>query len=421
MHHFQYQEENLFAEGVALSRIAEEVGTPSFVYSRATIERHFKVFDKALAGLDHHICYSVKANGSLAVLHLLAKMGGGADVVSGGELFLALEAGIPAGKICFAGVGKTEKEMVQALEAGILMFNVESLPELEKLNRVAAGLGKRARIAIRVNPDVNPETHPYISTGMKENKFGLEVDQALEAYTRAKDMEGLEIVGVDCHIGSQLTKIEPFVEAVQRLRLLLERLRDIGISIKYLDLGGGLGITYKDEEPPLPEEYVATLARELKDWNLTLIVEPGRVVVGNAGILLTRVLYVKDTPHKRFVIVDTAMNDLLRPGLYGAYHEIVPVVQSGPPVSKADVVGPICESTDWLAKDRDMPQVAPGDLLAIMSAGAYGHAMSSNYNARVRPAEVMVSGDGFAVVRDRETYLDLTKGQRIPEFLREGA
>ena len=421
MHHFQYKAGELHAEEVALSRIAGEVGTPSFVYSRATMERHFKVFDQALSGLDHHICYSVKANGSLALLKLMAGLGGGADVVSGGELFLALKAGIPAGKICFAGVGKTEKEMAQALEAGILMFNVESLPELEALDRVARGLGKKAPIAIRVNPDVDPKTHPYISTGMKENKFGLEVDQALEAYTRAKGMAGLEIVGVDCHIGSQLTKIEPFVEAVRRLRLLLEKLREKGIEVRYLDLGGGLGITYKDEEPPLPAEYVATLARELEGWNLTLIVEPGRVVVGNAGVLLAKVLYVKDTPHKRFIIVDAAMNDLLRPGLYGAYHQVLTVKEAGPPLSKADVVGPICESTDWLAKDRELPQVASGDLLAFMSAGAYGFSMSSNYNARVRSAEVLAAGADFAVIRERETYEDLTRGQIIPAFLKEGA
>ncbi len=420
MHHFQYQDGTLRAEGVELSRIAAEVGTPVFVYSKATLARHYRVFDQALAGLDHHICYSVKANGSLAVLNLLARMGGGADVVSGGELHLALQAGIPAGKICFSGVGKTDWEMAQALQADILMFNVESLPELEVLNRVALDLGKKARFAVRVNPDVDPKTHPYISTGMKENKFGLEMDQALEAYKRAREMKGLEIVGVDCHIGSQLTQLSPFVEAVGRLKILMEELKSQGIRIKYLDLGGGLGITYKDEEPPLPEEYTSTLARELEGLDLTLIMEPGRVMVGNAGILLTRIIYLKDTPLKNFIIVDAAMNDLIRPGLYGAYHGILPVAESGPPVANFDVVGPICESTDWLAKDRPLPRLNPGDLLAVMSAGAYSYTMASNYNARVRPAEVMVSGDRYAVVRDRETYLNLTKGQRLPSFLEEG-
>ena len=420
MHHFQYRDGALRAEDLELSRIAAQVGTPAFVYSKATLVRHYKVFDQALAGLDHHICYSVKANGSLAILSLLAGMGGGADVVSGGELFLALEAGVPPDKICFSGVGKTEPEMTQALKAGILMFNVESLPELEVLNKAALDLGKKARISVRVNPDVDPKTHPYISTGMKENKFGLEIGQALEAYKRAKEMKGLEIVGVDCHIGSQLTQLSPFVEAVGRLKLLIGKLQDTGITVKYLDLGGGLGITYKDEEPPLPEEYVSTLARELEGFDLTLIMEPGRVMVGNAGVLLTRVLYVKDTPLKKFIIVDAAMNDLIRPGLYGAFHGIQPVVESGPPVANFDVVGPICESTDWLAKDRPLPKLSPGDLLAVMSAGAYSYTMASNYNARVRPAEVMVSGDRFAVIRERETYQDLAKGQILPDFLKEG-
>jgi len=420
MHHFNYRNGQLSAEQVPLSRIAEVAGTPTYVYSKATLTRHFKAFEKALGGREHLICYSVKANGNLAILKLMGQLGGGADVVSGGELYLALKAGIPGSKICFSGVGKTEKELVMALESKILMFNVESLPELETLNRVAGGMGLRAPVAIRVNPDVDPLTHPYISTGLKQNKFGLDVKRALTAYQKAMNMLNLEVVGLDCHIGSQLTGMTPFVETVRRLRALLERIEAEGLKLRYLDLGGGLGITYRDEEPPSPDEYASTLAREMEGLETALILEPGRVMVGNAGILLTRVLYLKETDEKRFIIVDAAMNDLIRPGLYGAYHDIIPVKAPGSPEGTFDVVGPICESTDWLARDRTMPRVEPGDLLAVMSAGAYGYAMASNFNARPRPAEVMVSGSRLAVVRERETMEDLVRGQLCPDFLLEG-
>ena len=420
MHHFNYRNGQLSAEEVPLSRIAETAGTPTYVYSRATLTRHFEAFEKALGSREHLICYSVKANGNLAVLKLLGQLGAGADVVSGGELYLALKAGIPASKICFSGVGKTEKELATALDSGILMFNVESLPELTTLNRVAQEKGLKAPVAIRVNPDVDPLTHPYISTGLRENKFGLDVERALIAYQKAMNMLNLEVVGLDCHIGSQLTGLTPFAETVRRLRALLERVEAEGIRIRYLDLGGGLGITYNDEEPPSPDEYAATLVKEMEGIETTLILEPGRVMAGNAGILLTRVIYLKETDEKRFVIVDAAMNDLLRPGLYGAYHDIIPVKEPGPPVGTFDVVGPVCESTDWLAKGRSLPRLEPGDLLAVMSAGAYGFAMASNYNARPRPAEVMVSGSRMAVVRERETMEDLVRGQICPEFLLEG-
>ncbi|MBW1712542.1 MAG: diaminopimelate decarboxylase [Deltaproteobacteria bacterium] len=421
MHHFQRRKGRMEAEGVPLTRIAQEVGTPCYVYSRATLTRHYKVIDQALHGLDHLICFSVKANNSLAILKLLAGLGGGADILSGGELYAALAAGIPAGRICFSGVGKTEEEMAAAIEAGILMFNVESLPELEALERTAARLGRQARMAIRVNPDVDPKTHPYISTGLKENKFGLDVERALEAYLRARRMSHLEVVGVDCHIGSQLTELSPFVEALRRLKVLVGRLKAEGLELKYLDMGGGLGIPYSTEQPPQPLEYAQALGAELKGLGLTLILEPGRVIVGNAGILLTRVLYLKETGVKRFIIVDAAMNDLVRPSLYGAFHQILPVVEDGSALTEADVVGPICESTDFLAKNRPMPQVKAGDLLAVMSAGAYGYSMASNFNARPRPAEVMVSGQDFAVIRPRETVADLARGQIVPDFLSEEA
>jgi len=417
MHHFHYREGQLLAEEVPLSLIAEEVKTPCYVYSRATLTRHFHAFDNAFAGLEHLICYSVKANGNLALLKLMADYGAGADVVSGGELFRALRAGVPAERICFSGVGKTEAEMVQALEAGILMFNVESLAELERLNAVAGRLGRRAPVAVRVNPDVDPRTHPYISTGLKKNKFGLDPETALKAYDLIGQSEHLEAAGIDCHIGSQVTELSPFVDALKRLKLLIRRIEDLGLKLRYLDLGGGLGINYNDEEPPQPLEYATALGQELKGLNVTLILEPGRVIVGNAGLLLTKVLYLKQTPVKRFVVVDAAMNDLVRPSLYGAYHEITPLRPREGMLEVADVVGPICESTDFLAQDRPLPPLEAGDVLAVMSAGAYGFSMSSNYNARGRAAEVMVSGREYAVIRARETHEDLIRGEAVPRFL----
>lgn len=417
MSQFQYRDNELYIEDVPLSRIAAETGTPTYVYSSRALAEQFHAFDNAFAGQDHLICYAVKANFSLAVMRLFANYGGGADVVSGGELFRALKAGVPAKRICFSGVGKTEAEIKQALEAGILMFNVESMAELETLNRLAGQVGQIAPMAVRVNPDVNPKTHPYISTGLKKNKFGLDMEAALEAYATARDMANVNPIGIDCHIGSQLTEISPFVEAVKRLKDLIEKLTSMGVMLKYLDIGGGLGITYKEENPPQPLEYAVALGAELAGLGLTLILEPGRVMVGNAGALLTKVVYVKQNSVKKFLIVDVGMNDLLRPALYQSYHYIQPLKQPGEGLEKVDVVGPICESSDFLAQDRDMPPVEAGEYLAVMSAGAYGMTMSSQYNARPRAAEVMVSGSDFTVVRERETFEDLIKGESIPDFL----
>ncbi len=417
MHHFQYRENELYAEEVPVRQIARKVGTPFYLYSAATLRRHYRVFDQAFKTLPHLVCYAVKANSNLAVLRLLAREGAGADIVSGGELFRALKAGIPAEKIVFSGVGKTAREIRLALKAGILMFNVESLEELKSIARIARKMGKKAPIAIRVNPDVNPKTHPYISTGLKENKFGLDVETAFKAYQLAKEDPYLEIVGIDCHIGSQLTQLSPFVEALRRIKAFLKRLATVGISVRYLDLGGGLGIVYGEEEPPPPEKYAQALIEELNGLSVTLILEPGRVLVGNAGILVTKVLYYKETPAKKFLIVDAGMNDLLRPAFYQAYHEIIPVLKKERPSIVADVVGPICETGDFLARERELPLVKPGELLAVMSAGAYGFVMASNYNSRPRPAEVMVNGGEFYVVRRRETYAKLVAGEKIPPFL----
>ncbi len=418
MHHFQFRNGELYAEEVPVRKIARRVGTPFYLYSAATLKRHFQVFDQAFASIPHLVCYSVKANSNLAVLRLLAKEGAGADIVSGGELYRALKAGIPPQKIVFSGVGKTAREMREALRAGILMFNVESLGEMKLLSRVAKRLGTKAPIAIRVNPDVDPKTHPYISTGLKKNKFGLDVETALEAYRLAQEDPHLEIVGVDCHIGSQLTQISPFVEALRRIKDFIRRLEKENIRVRYLDLGGGLGIVYGDEAPPPPKDYASALIKELGDLEITLVLEPGRVLVGNAGILVTKVLYYKETPTKKFLIVDAGMNDLLRPAFYQAYHEIVPVIQKERPEEVVDVVGPICETGDFLAQERRLPLPKPGELLAVMSAGAYGFVMSSNYNSRPRPPEVLVHGDEFYVVRKRENYARLIAGERIPDFLR---
>ena len=417
MHHFHYRENELFAEEVPVREIARRVGTPFYLYSAATLRRHFQVFDQSFGDLPHLVCYAVKANSNLAVLRLLAREGAGADIVSGGELYRALKAGIPPQKIVFSGVGKTAKEIRAALKAGILMFNVESLGELKLISRLAKAMGKKAPIAVRINPDVDPKTHPYISTGLKKNKFGLDLETAYEAYLLAKEDPHLEIVGVDCHIGSQLTEVSPFVEALRRVKAFLERLARVGISVKYLDLGGGLGIVYGKEAPPPPEAYARALMEELGDLPVTLILEPGRVLVGNAGILVTKVLYFKETPAKKFVIVDAGMNDLLRPAFYEAYHEIVPVSLKKRPKVVADVVGPICETGDFLARDRELPLPRPGELLAVMSAGAYGFVMASNYNSRPRPPEVLVNGKDFYVVRRRETYARLVAGEKIPDFL----
>jgi diaminopimelate decarboxylase len=417
MHHFLYRDGRLFCEDVSIETIAQEVGTPFYCYSHATLERHFQVFDTAFAGVDHLTCFSVKACSNVAILRLFANLGAGMDIVSGGELHRALKAGVPPSKIVFSGVGKTAEEIAYGLETGILMFNLESAQELLAVNECAGRLGGRAPVALRVNPDVDARTHPYISTGLKQNKFGIDVEAAVAGYVRARGLPHLEVVGLGCHIGSQLTEVSPFVEALKRLKVLISRLRNHGVGIRYLDLGGGLGITYRDEEPPQPREYAQVLMAEMDQLDCRLIFEPGRVIVGNAGILVTRVLYLKEGPAKQFVIVDAGMNDLVRPSLYGSYHQIQPVVERQRPQIRADVVGPICETGDFFARDRNLPHVEQGEMLAVMSTGAYGFSMSSNYNSRPRAAEVLVSGDRFEVIRSRETLDDLLRGERFPSFI----
>ena len=417
MHHFNYKDGNLFCEEVDVKTIAEEVGTPFYLYSHATLKRHFEAFDSSFSDVPHIVCYSVKANSNLAVLRLFSSLGGGADIVSGGELFRALKAGIEPGKIVYSGVGKRDDEMEYALHEDILLFNVESHQELERLNTVAKRMHKKARISFRVNPDVDPKTHEYISTGLKKNKFGIPISCAVEEDKYAASLENIQVVGVDFHIGSQLTQVQPFVDALKKIKDLVVKVREAGITLRYLDLGGGLGITYDAEAPPHPTEYGKAIIEEAKDLGLTLLFEPGRVIVGNAGILVSKVIFTKRGEDKSFVIADAAMNDLARPSLYGSYQGIMPVKHTGEPLMKADVVGPICESGDFLAKDRDIPPFKQGDLFAVASAGAYGFTMSSNYNSRVRAAEVMVKGDSFEVIREREEFRDLVKGEHIPSFL----
>jgi diaminopimelate decarboxylase len=417
MNHFQYRDNELFCEDVAIKDIAAQVGTPFYVYSHATLSRHLEAFSSAFSSVPHLICYSIKANSNLAVLKTFVNHNAGFDIVSGGELYRARKVGCDPAKIVYSGVGKTESEIAEALQAGILMFNVESPQELETINAVAGSLGKKAGIAIRVNPDVDPQTHPYISTGMKKAKFGINISQALKDYRHAASLPNLEVIGVDCHIGSQLTKLSPFVDAIAKIREVVETLQQEGFAIKYLDLGGGLGITYDQEEPPSPADYAKVIIEGTKGLGVTLIFEPGRVMVGNAGMLVAEVLYVKEGEAKNFVIVDAAMNDLTRPALYGSYQGIQAVDRSISGTILADVVGPICESGDFLAQDRDIPAFSQGDLLAVASAGAYGFTMSSNYNSRRRVPEIMIKGSQVMVVRQRETYDDLIKGESIPEGL----
>jgi diaminopimelate decarboxylase len=422
MNHFQYRNREMFAEEVPLKRIAHEVGTPAYIYSLATLKRHYKVFDEAFAKVPHIVCFSVKANSNLALLRTFAKEGSGFDIVSGGELFRALKAGGDPKKIVFSGVGKKKEEIEYALATGILMFNVESEEELVALDGIAAGIGKKAPISLRVNPDVDPQTHPYISTGMKKAKFGVDIKNSLETYKKAVSLSNIDVVGVDCHIGSQLTSVTPFVDALAKVREYLDRvlageMKKEGAQIRYLDLGGGLGINYHDETPPLPEEYANAIIRGLEGLDITLILEPGRVIVGNAGILLTEVQYIKETDTKKFVIVDGGMNDLIRPALYGSYQAIQPVVENNGEKILADVVGPICESGDFFAKDREIARPKRGDLLAVMSAGAYGFTMASNYNSHPKPPEVLVDGDKYYVVRKRESLEDLINGETIPALL----
>ncbi|MEN8199510.1 MAG: diaminopimelate decarboxylase [Thermodesulfobacteriota bacterium] len=420
MNHFEYKNGELHCEDVPVSRIAEEVGTPFYLYSRATLVRHFKAFDSGFADIDHITCFAVKSCSNIAILSLFAGLDGGADIVSGGELFRALQAGVDPKRIIYSGVGKTEEELRYGLEAGILLFNVESEQELHRLNRVAKEMRKQAPVAFRVNPDVDPQTHAYISTGLAKNKFGIPMQEALDIYIQAQDMEHVEVKGVSCHIGSQLTLISPFVEALQKIKDFIGRLTENGISIDYIDLGGGVGITYDEEAPPHPQEYAVAIKEELSDLQATLIFEPGRVIVGNAGIMVTQVQYTKTNrggeKEKNFVVVDAGMNDLTRPSLYGAYHGIEPVREKATATKMVDIVGPICETGDFLAKDRLFPEVDQGDLLAVKSAGAYGFTMASNYNSRPRVAEVMVAGDRFAVIRERETMESLIRGETIPDF-----
>ncbi|MDR1042099.1 MAG: diaminopimelate decarboxylase [Deltaproteobacteria bacterium] len=416
MDYFSYKDGELHAEGVPISEIAREAGTPLFVYSAGAFSARLSDIRDAFGPAPVKVCYSVKAASNLALLKIVADLGMGADIVSGGELYRALKAGIPASGIVFSGVGKTADEMREALDAGIMMFNLESEGEMELLARVAADRGAVAPVSFRVNPDVDPHTHPYIATGLKESKFGIPWGEAPGLAARALSIPSLKLVGLDCHIGSQLVTAGPFSDAVRVLAGLVSELRAAGADIRYLDIGGGLGITYRDESPPSPAEYAAAVARALEGTGgLTLVLEPGRSVVGNACVLVSRVLYLKRTPAKSFVVVDAAMNDLVRPSLYGAYHELRPVLTPAPgtPEAQVSVVGPVCESGDFLARDRELPPLSPGDLVAVFGAGAYGFSMSSNYNSRPRAAEILVSGGSWRQVRVRESYCDLTRGESL--------
>ena len=405
MDYFEYRGDTLFAEGVNVTDIALEHGTPCFIYSRATLERHLRAYQTCLGEAPQMICFAVKANSNLAVLNVLARLGAGFDIVSGGELERVIAAGGDPGKVIFSGLGKSEMEIEQALKAGIFCFNVESAPELTRIDAVASRLNLQAKISVRVNPDVDAGTHPYISTGLKDNKFGLASAQALEVYRQAATLGAIEVVGIDCHIGSQLTSLAPFLDAVDHLLVLVDRLHSENIHLRHLDIGGGLGVSYGQEQPPQPADLIAAVNSRLADRKMTLIVEPGRSIAANAGIFVTRVEYIKCSEHKNFAIVDGAMNDLLRPALYNAWQEIIPVTRGTGASATYDVVGPICESADFLGKDREL-QLAGGELLAVRSAGAYGFVMSSNYNSRPRAPEIMVDGSNVHLVRRRESLGD---------------
>lgn len=412
MSQFEYRDGQLYAEGVALSEVAKKFGTPTYVYSRAHLEQQYNSYADALAGMPHLVCFAVKANSNLAVLNVLARLGAGFDIVSGGELERVLAAGGQANKIVFSGVGKTRAEMHRALQVGIHCFNLESLDELERLQEVAAELGVQAPVSVRVNPDVDAGTHPYISTGLKDNKFGIAIHEAEAVYQRAAQLPNITILGVDCHIGSQLTSLEPFLDALERVLILVDRLAELGINIEHLDLGGGLGVRYRDEEPPCAGDYIAQVRQRLAGRQLTLIFEPGRYIAANAGVLLTQVEYLKHGADKDFAIVDAAMNDLIRPALYEAWMDIKPVQPRQGTPRHYDVVGPVCETGDFLGKDRPLC-LQEGDLLAVCSAGAYGFVMASNYNSRGRAAEVMVDGEQMQVVRQRETIAELYANESL--------
>ncbi|ABS10095.1 MULTISPECIES: diaminopimelate decarboxylase [Shewanella] len=412
MDHFLYQQNALHAEGCQVAYLAQTYGTPLYIYSRATLERHWHAFNNAVADHPHLICYAVKANANLAVLNVLARLGSGFDIVSGGELARVMEAGGDPAKVVFSGVGKTAAEMEQALNLGIYCFNVESSAELEQLNLVAGRLGKVAPVSLRINPDVDAGTHPYISTGLKENKFGIAMDEAEIVFARAHALPHLKVKGVDCHIGSQLTEIKPFLDAMDRMLALIDRLAEQGIVIEHFDVGGGLGVTYDAETPPHPDVYAAAILARLGDRQLKLIFEPGRAIAANAGIFVTQVLYLKENSDKRFAIVDGAMNDLIRPALYSAWQNIIPVVPRDSEAYEFDIVGPVCETGDFLGKNRQLA-LAAGDLLAVRSSGAYGFAMASNYNTRPRAAEVMVDGEQAFLVREREKLSQLWQGEQL--------
>ena len=411
--YFTQKQGELYAEQQSLTELAAQFGTPTYVYSRAALEQHWQAFDDAFSAYPHLVCYAVKANSNLAVLNVLARLGSGFDIVSAGELARVIAAGGQAEKTVFSGVGKTVEEIGYALKTGIRCFNVESVPELQRISDVAVSLGKTAPISIRVNPDVDAQTHPYISTGLKENKFGIAIDDALAVYQKANELPNLQVIGVDCHIGSQLTSVSPFVDALERVLALIDALAEQGITIKHLDIGGGLGICYRDETPPTPAEYAKAMQAQLKDRDLEIMLEPGRAIAGNAGILLTRVEYIKATEAKSFAIVDAAMNDLLRPALYQSWMAIEAVKpRAGEVEQDFDIVGPVCETGDFLGKDRSLA-IQSGDLLAIRSAGAYGFTMSSNYNSRPRAAEIMVDGAKMHVARQRESVESLYAGEQI--------
>ncbi len=416
MDYFTYQNDRLLAEQVDVGQLAQTHGTPLYIYSRATLERHWQAFDQALADRQHLICYAVKANSNIALLALLARLGSGFDIVSIGELERVLRAGGRADRMVFSGVGKTSAEIERALEIGIRCFNIESAAELERIAGIANAHGTQAPVSLRVNPDVDAGTHPYISTGLKENKFGIDVDSAFDLYQQAASMDALKISGVDCHIGSQLTSTEPFVDALERVLVLTDRLSAAGIKIHHLDLGGGLGVNYRDETPPQPDEYIKPLLETLGDREFELLIEPGRAIAANAGLLVTRVEYLKPTNDKNFAIVDAAMNDLLRPSLYNAWQDIIPVkIRNSGQTLEYDVVGPVCETGDFLGKDRSL-NIQAGDLLAVRTAGAYGFTMSSNYNSRPRAAEILVDQDRVHLIRERETLASLMQGEHIPAF-----
>lgn len=416
MDFFNYKNEQLYAENIDLAEIAKKYDTPCYVYSRATLERHYKAFDDAFKQQPHLICYSVKANSNIAILNLLARLGSGFDIVSVGELERVLKAGGDPKKVVFSGVGKRADEMQRALEVGIRCFNIESIGELEKLNKVANELGRTATISIRVNPDVDAKTHPYISTGLKENKFGIDIETVTEVYQQAAQMENIDVSGIDCHIGSQLTEVAPFMDAIERLLNLADTLKSKGIEIEHLDIGGGLGVRYKDENPPLPSDYISHLLNNDRIKEYEIVIEPGRAIAANIGVLLTKVEYIKNGEEKNFAIIDAAMNDLIRPSLYQAFQEIIPVTQKPELDEKNyDIVGPICETGDFLGKDRSLA-IQQNDLLAIRSAGAYGFVMSSNYNTRPRAAEVLVDGEKSTLIRKRETLKSLFENESLADL-----